>query len=231
MNQPMRFVSARTTVAALLAATFAVACGKSERIPTTAERLASVQQLQETDKNFAEPRKSKQYSYLDDMKNLKDASGKPIAAPGGATPVQADRAAASTASAPVVSAPAPQPAPVQAAPAPVQQPVAQPAPPPVQVAAAQPTARPAAPAPSAAVTVLQRESPDFPREASRAGIDSGTVRARISINAAGEATNVSIVNANPPRVFDRAVQTALSRWKFNPGADGRTYDTEISFSR
>lgn len=229
MNQPTRLLSPRNTVAALVATTLAAACGKSERIPTTAERLASVQQQQETDKNFAEPRKSRQYSYLDDMKNLKDASGKPIAAPVAATPAQADRTAAT--SAPALTAPAPQAAPVQAAPAPAQQPVAQPAPPPVQVAAAQPAARPAAPAPSAAVTVLQRESPEFPREATRAGVDSGSVRARISINSAGEATNVSIVNANPPRVFDRAVQAALLRWKFNPGADGRTYDTEVSFSR
>ncbi len=230
MNQSLRFAAIRNPIAAIAVAFIAVACGKSEKIPTTSERLASVQQQQETDKNFHVPRKS--FSYLDDMKNLKDASGKPVAAPAGNPAAPADRAAApAPASAPAITAPAPQPAPVQPAPAPVQQPVSQPAPPPVQVAAAQPTARPAAPAPSTAVTVLQRESPDFPREASRAGVDSGTVRARITINAAGEATNVSILSANPPRIFDRAVQNALSRWKFNPGAEGRTYDTEVAFSR
>ncbi|MBL8520548.1 MAG: energy transducer TonB [Betaproteobacteria bacterium] len=229
MNRAPLPVLARPAVAATLMAALLSACSKSDKIPTTAERLASVQQQQETDKNFYEPRKSRQYSYLDDMKNLKDATGKPVATPASAS--QVDRAPAPVAAAPVSAPVAAAPAPVQQAPAPTPQPVAQQAPPPVQVAAAVPTPRPAAPAPSAAVTVLQRESPDFPREASRAGIDSGTVRARITINAAGEATNVAIITANPPRVFDRAVQNALSRWKFNPGADGRTYDTEVAFSR
>jgi TonB family protein len=212
-------------VAAVLALT---ACNKTERVPTTAERLANVQQKQETEKDFYVPRK--QHSYLDQMKDLKDVAAAPKAAP--AAPAAPERSAAATPApaAPVAAPPVVQP--VTQAPAPVvQQPAVPPAPPPVQVASAAPTARPAAPAPTTSVTVLQRESPEFPREASRAGIDSGTIRARISINAAGDAINVSILQANPPRVFDRSVQNALSKWKFNPGADGRTYDTEVAFSR
>jgi outer membrane biosynthesis protein TonB len=40
---------------------------------------------------------------------------------------------------------------------------------------------------------------------------------------------VAILKAEPARVFDRSVQQALGRWKFNPGADGRTFDTEVGF--
>ena len=42
-------------------------------------------------------------------------------------------------------------------------------------------------------------------------------------------TTVVILEARPTRVFDRAVTQALPRWKFNPGADGRSYEAEINF--
>jgi periplasmic protein TonB len=76
---------------------------------------------------------------------------------------------------------------------------------------------------------VSRESPQFPREAQRAGIESGSVRAKLTINAAGDVTNVAILQAQPVRVFDRSVQSALIRWKFNPGAENRSYETEIAF--
>lgn len=77
--------------------------------------------------------------------------------------------------------------------------------------------------------MVSREQPTFPRDALRAGIETGTVRARMTINAAGEVTNVAILQAQPARVFDRSVQQALGRWKFNTGTDGRTFDTEVGF--
>ena len=110
------------------------------------------------------------------------------------------------------------------------EPAATPAP--VVVASAAPTSRPA-PSQDATpiVSVVAREQPEFPRDAARQGVESGAVRARLTINASGDVTNVAIVQARPLRVFDRAVTNALSRWKFNPGAENRTYDTEVSFSR
>ena len=93
---------------------------------------------------------------------------------------------------------------------------------------AAPTPRPAS---EAAVTVVSREQPSFPREAVRQNVESGTVRARMNINALGDVTGVIIISARPVRIFDREVQLALQRWKFNPGADGRTFDTEINFQR
>jgi len=47
----------------------------------------------------------------------------------------------------------------------------------------------------------------------------------------GNVTRVDIVEAHPRRVFDTAVASALAQWKFNDGAAGRTYDTEVVFQR
>jgi hypothetical protein len=40
-----------------------------------------------------------------------------------------------------------------------------------------------------------------------------------------------VVEAQPRRIFDRSVTRALSQWKFNEGANGRTFDTEVVFKR
>ncbi|MEP7155792.1 MAG: TonB family protein [Betaproteobacteria bacterium] len=204
------------------------ACGKSDRVPTTAERLNSVQQKQETQPDFYVPRKT--VDYMADLKSLKDAPAKPEHVP--VVPVKAEPAKAEPKAAPQETkvAVAPAPAPV------VQQPVTPPpaaaaVPPPKVVASAAPTARPAPPRQDAVpiISVVSREQPSFPREALRSGVETGNVRARMTINAAGEVTNVAILQAQPARVFDRSVQQALSRWKFNPGTEGRTFDTEIGF--
>ena len=96
---------------------------------------------------------------------------------------------------------------------------------PVQVAAAAP-ARPAAPA-----RVLSRVEPDFPRAAFQARVDRGLVKARLTLDGGGNVTRVDIVDAKPHRVFDNAVVAALTQWKFNDGASGRTYETEVVFQR
>ncbi|MBL8523005.1 MAG: TonB family protein [Betaproteobacteria bacterium] len=215
----------------LAAASLLAACGKSDRVPTTAERLASVQNKQETQPDFYVPRKT--VDYMTDLKSLKDAPAKPEPAPVKAEPARPVETKPAPVETKVAAAPTPAPAPVQAAPAPVQTPPPSAAAPASNVvASAAPTARPTPPPTKDVVpiiSVVSRENPQFPREATRAGIEAGTVRARLTINAAGEVTNVAIVQAQPARVFDRSVQSALSRWKFNPGADNRSYETEIGF--
>jgi periplasmic protein TonB len=80
-------------------------------------------------------------------------------------------------------------------------------------------------------TIVSRTEPEFPREAMQAGATSGRVKARMTIDASGEVTRVEVVEANPHRVFDRAVMRSLAQWRFNPGADGRSYEIEIDFRR
>lgn len=201
-------------------------CQKAETVPTTAERLKYVEQKQQTEPDYHVPRKV--VDYMSDLKSLKDNAPK-------AAPVVAPPPVSTTAKAPDVKPTVAEarPAPTVAAtpvPVPVQATPAATAPAANVVASAAPTARPVPPKDVAsAVTVLSREAPDFPREAARAGVESGSVRARVIINAAGTVSSVVILEAKPARVFDRSVTQALQRWKFNAGAEGRTYETEVNF--
>lgn len=152
-------------------------------------------------------------------------------------PAAVKAATAATAAAPAQVPTAPPPAspqradPPQPTTAAVANPVqAQPTPAPRTDLAA---ATPAAPAPAAsgAPRLLSRVDPDFPREAVQAGADSGSVKARMTLDAAGGVTRVEIVEANPRRVFDRVVVRALSQWRYNGGPEGRTVDMEVAFRR
>jgi TonB family protein len=263
LNCALRSPRLKTVVPALcLVAIVAslTACQKSDSGPTTAERLKSAEQRQQSVPDFYVPRKT--VDYMSDLKAIKettppveppkkDAAAKDAAAKEAGLktlPADAKTAAAKSASTSTpVPASTPGPtltpagalgaAPIAVTPPPASTPppkAAEPAaaPPPVVVASAAPTSRPT-PSQDATpnVSVVAREQPEFPRDAARQGVESGAVRARLTINAAGDVTNVAIVQARPLRVFDRAVTNALSRWKFNPGAEGRTYETEVSFSR
>lgn len=215
----------------LLSVTALAACQKSDTVPTTAERLKSVEQKQQTEPDFYVPRKA--VDYMSDLKSIKENTPRaapvvasiaaPVAVPASA-PAEVKTAVAETRSAaPTAPTPAPTPAATQAA-TPPSAPAAN------VVASAAPTARPT---PSkdvaAALTLLSQEQPEFPRDALRDGVAGGRVKAKLTIDAAGGVSDVVIVEAAPPRVFNRAVTQALSRWKFNPGADGRTFVTEVTF--
>lgn len=194
------------------------ACQKAETVATTAERLKSVAQKQQAQPDVYVPRKS--VDYMSDLKSLKDAPKATAAAP---TPA----AAPAEVGPPIVEAKPAAPLTVAVAVPVVPPPIAPAA---NVVASAAPTARPTPSKDVASTaTVVSREQPDFPRDAMRAGIESGSVRARLIITAAGTVSSVVIVEAKPTRVFDRAVTQALLRWKFNSGTDDRTYETEVNF--
>lgn len=80
----------------------------------------------------------------------------------------------------------------------------------------------------AAPKVLKKVPPDFPREAASKGISTGIVTARLSIEADGKVSKVEIIEADPKRVFDRAVTQALMEWKFEPG-EKATHDVRLVF--
>ena len=145
--------------------------------------------------------------------------------------------------APVVAKtdPAPQPR-IESVPA---KPLPTPAPPksepvkaePVQVASTAPVQIPVARTEPAMMPVsltpkvLERVSPEFPREAIQAGADEGLVKARMTLDVSGNVTRVEVVESIPRRLFDRAVVRALSQWRFNDGPSGRTFETEVAFKR
>ena len=76
---------------------------------------------------------------------------------------------------------------------------------------------------------VSKVAPEFPREALLASVEKGRVKARLTLDASGEVTHVDIVEANPRRVFDRAVVRSLSQWRYERGADGRTVEVELDF--
>lgn len=104
---------------------------------------------------------------------------------------------------------------------------------PVALAAATPattvaTAPARAPAAAREIKLVTRVEPTFPRGFDT---DSGTVRARLQVDARGAVTGVDIIEANPPRVFDRNVRTALQQWRYEPTGEAFSTLAEIKFSR
>lgn len=94
------------------------------------------------------------------------------------------------------------------------------------VAVAPPAPKPAV---RQGVSCQKQDRPTFPRAAIRAGIQKGTVMAVVSVDEKGNVTDVKITSADPPRVFDGAVQDALREWKCL--ADGTKYmaSVEVGF--
>ena len=60
---------------------------------------------------------------------------------------------------------------------------------------------------------------------------AASLRARLSVNAAGAVTGVEIMSSNPPRVFDRSVSTALAQWKYEATGEASSKLVEVSFQR
>jgi len=87
------------------------------------------------------------------------------------------------------------------------------------------------PALGADATIVSKVEPEFPREAIQAGADKGMVKARMTVDGSGEVVRVEILEAQPRRVFDRAVVKTLSQWRFNAGASGRTVEIDVNFTR
>ena len=84
---------------------------------------------------------------------------------------------------------------------------------------------------SAAAMPVARASTTFPPAAITQGIRSGTVHARLDVDAAGHVTQVTVLSSDPPHVFDEEAVRSLKRWRFNAGAEGRTYDADVEFRR
>lgn len=91
-------------------------------------------------------------------------------------------------------------------------------------------AAPASRAPPPPLLPVSRVTPDFPREALAIGLTAGDVKARLTVDASGNVVEVEIVEASH-RTFDRAVRDALSRWRFEPGANRRTTTVDVAFKR
>jgi protein TonB len=63
---------------------------------------------------------------------------------------------------------------------------------------------------------LKRVEPEYPTDALRAGTE-GFVEVEFSVDASGKVESVSVVNAQPARVFERSAVSAVKQWAFAPG--------------
>jgi len=116
---------------------------------------------------------------------------------------------------PVISAVTPTPPPEPPVIAPPPPPVVAPPPPPAPV-----VRRNVKP-----VSVVE---PDYPREARKREVE-GTVKAHLYIDEKGNVTDVKIIDAKPPRIFDQAARAALMQWKFAAGSEKFIGEIEIEF--
>jgi protein TonB len=135
-------------------------------------------------------------------------------------------AAARTAAAQPAS-PAPTAPTAPAAPA-APPPRAEPTPAPVVAAPPPPRAEPAAPAPGGALVAVSTPQPAYPPEARRAGA-SGEVTVSFTVNTDGSVDNIDIVSAKPRGMFDRSVQSAVRRWRFQPIGAPQTITRTFTF--
>ncbi|MBK6982376.1 MAG: energy transducer TonB [Betaproteobacteria bacterium] len=122
--------------------------------------------------------------------------------------------------------------PVQAQQAPTITTVTTTKPPPGPPPKAAPPAPPAPPAPVVRKNVRpvgEIVRPVFPRQAIRDGIQSGSIVAHLVIRPDGTVSEVRIIRAKPPRIFDREVIRALSQWRFAPEAVGFIGEVDIDF--
>jgi len=127
---------------------------------------------------------------------------------------------------PDIPVPAPEPAPTIQAVTPVAPTTPHVIAPPV----VEPPPPPPKPAIRKGITPIKKEEIVYPPAAIRAGIEKGQVVARLAIDEKGNVTSVTIVSADPPKYFDKAVIEALMGWKFS--ADGSKYigEVEVNFT-
>lgn len=68
----------------------------------------------------------------------------------------------------------------------------------------------------APLTVLARIPPLYPLDAKRRGIE-GWVKIRFVVNPKGAVEALTVLESRPPGLFEPAVRSSVSRWRFRPG--------------
>ncbi len=73
--------------------------------------------------------------------------------------------------------------------------------------------------------VTMRLKPVYPFRAKRMRI-TGKVDIRFLVDNNGSVSNIQVIEAAPPNIFDESVRKAVSRWRFQPGKkEGRAVNT------
>jgi protein TonB len=83
---------------------------------------------------------------------------------------------------------------------------------------------------AAAPKIMKKVPPEFPAEAAKASVSSGVVKAKMSIDAEGAVTGVDILEAQPRKVFDKAVTRALMDWRFEASGEKQSHEVKLVFN-
>lgn len=123
-----------------------------------------------------------------------------------------------------------EPAPQPAAPPPRTEPVATA---PAEAAPARPQPQQPAPSrpapPSGELVAVSAPQPMYPPDARRMRT-SGEVTVSFTVNADGSVSNVDILSARPRGVFERSVQSAVRKWRFQPTNGPQSVTRTFSFA-
>jgi protein TonB len=76
---------------------------------------------------------------------------------------------------------------------------------------------------------VKLDPPDYPREAALAGTE-GYVVVEFTVNTAGDAVDIDVIEAQPRSIFDSAARRAVSRWKFQPPLEAKRIRRTITFT-
>lgn len=82
---------------------------------------------------------------------------------------------------------------------------------------------------AAAPKIVKKVPPEFPREAAQKGISNGSVKAEVAIDPDGKVSKVTVLEAEPKRVFDKAVTAALMEWKYEGSGEKQTAEVKLVF--
>jgi protein TonB len=97
-------------------------------------------------------------------------------------------------------------------------------------ARAEPAPAPAAPARASGgdLVAVSTPQPAYPPQAQRSGT-KGQVVVSFTVNPDGSVGNVDVVSAKPRGVFERTVQSAVKKWRFQPIAGSQTVTRTFDF--
>jgi protein TonB len=73
----------------------------------------------------------------------------------------------------------------------------------------------AAPSETQEARLIQHVAADYPPEAARKGVE-GSVDVSFTISPEGKVSDITVTNAVPSDIFNRAAIAAVRRWKYEP---------------
>ena len=63
--------------------------------------------------------------------------------------------------------------------------------------------------------LIRRVNPDYPSAAKKDGI-AGSVDLDVTVSTQGVVEDVSVVQGNPPGLFEKSAVAAIRKWKYDP---------------